>query len=105
MADDGKHIPVPSYNVVLRNPYFGIEGHAQSMIKAMLIQKIEDPRIDPGIEQLVLDSGFDQEAEDIYLNTLIDNNDKGFSNVINGHQRVNIFRRFVMDNWKAEEYK
>ena len=69
---DLSNIPVPSYNLVLRNPHFGIAGHAQAMIKAMLVTKIEDPRIDPGLEQLVLQSGFDQEAEDIYLNVLID---------------------------------
>lgn len=96
--------PVPSYNLVLRNPYFGIQGHPQALIKVMLIQKIEDPRIDPGIEKLVLDSGFDHDAEDIYLSTLLDTDDKGFSSVINGDQRVDIFRRFVQDNWKAEEF-
>lgn len=95
---------VPSYNLVLRNPHYNIPDHPQALIKAMLIQKIDDPRIDPGIEQLVIESGFDTEAEDVYLNTLIDTEDKGFSSVINGDQRINIFRRFVMDGWKSEEY-
>jgi hypothetical protein len=98
------NVPVPSYNLVLRNPHYNIPGHPQGLIKVMLIQKIDDPRIDPAIEQLVLTSGFDEDAEDIYLNTLIDTEDKGFSSVINGEQRVNIFRRFVLDGWKPEEF-
>ena len=48
---DKSSICVPSYNCVLRNPHFGIKNHLQSMIKAMMIQKIDDPSIDQSIEK------------------------------------------------------
>jgi len=94
---------IPSYNVVLRNPFFDQSGHAQSLIKCMLIQKIDDPRIDPGIEKMVEESEYDIEGEDIYLTTLIDRDNKGFSSVINSTKRVELIQRFLKDQWKMEK--
>jgi hypothetical protein len=101
---DNNNIHVPSYNLVLRNPNYGLKEHPHALIKVMLIQKIDDPSIDPSIEKLAIESGFDIDAEDIYLNTIIDKDDKGFSSVINGDQRVNVVRRFILNSWKVEEF-
>lgn len=93
---------IPSYNLVLRNPFFGHNGHAQELIKCMLVQKIDDSRVDPGIEKMVEESEFDPDSEDIYMTTLIDKNDRGFSSVVNSSKRVDLVIRFMKDQWKME---